>query len=92
MHEKYNTTLRYDHVNEQGEKEIVCIARGQPESFERRDVMCKISNEKESLVTYLPNEELISNVVDLSPTSDQDTLKVGGVSFELVAAADGSYF
>ncbi|BFZ14128.1 hypothetical protein BsWGS_17167 [Bradybaena similaris] len=58
--------VEYEYTNEHGEPEITCIARGPPGSFDKRDVICKVANEKEALVTYLPNEELVSNVVDLT--------------------------
>ncbi|GFN79302.1 Death domain-containing protein 1-like [Plakobranchus ocellatus] len=53
----------------------MCIARGQSHSFNKNNVKIEVSNEKEALLTYLPHEELISNVVDLKSTNGNNELK-----------------
>ena len=68
--------FRYQYTNENGESEITCIARGQPRSFTKNDVRIEVSSQKEATLTYLPHEELISNVVDLKPTNGNEELKV----------------
>ncbi|KAK3764448.1 hypothetical protein RRG08_020356, partial [Elysia crispata] len=65
----------YQYTNENGESEITCIARGQPRSFTKNDVRIEVSSQKEATLTYLPHEELISNVVDLKPTNGNEELK-----------------
>ncbi|XP_059140663.1 death domain-containing protein 1-like isoform X1 [Physella acuta] len=69
------TPIEYEHVNEHGETEVTCIARGQPGSVDKHSFQCHVASEKEALVTYLPNEELISNVVDLTSPSGEEELK-----------------
>uniref|UniRef100_A0A0B7AXY5 Uncharacterized protein n=3 Tax=Arion vulgaris TaxID=1028688 RepID=A0A0B7AXY5_9EUPU len=67
--------IEYEYTNKDGETEITCIARAQPGSFDKHDVIFQVSNEKEELVTYQPNEELISNVVDLTSANGEVELK-----------------
>lgn len=65
----------YQFTNENGETEVTCIARGQPRSFNRNDLRIEVASDKEATLTYLPHEELISNVVDLKPTNGNEELK-----------------
>ncbi|KAK0067897.1 death domain-containing protein 1, partial [Biomphalaria pfeifferi] len=65
----------YVHVNESGETEVTCIARGQPGHFDEHNVSCKVAKEMEGLITYQPNEELISHVIELSSQDGHNQLK-----------------
>ena len=75
---------RYNYTNENGEAEVTCIARGQPRSFNKNDVIIKVSSDKEATLTYLPHEELISNVVDLKSTNGNEELKVRRPDLDLM--------
>ncbi|CAL1545348.1 unnamed protein product [Lymnaea stagnalis] len=63
------------HTNEDGETEVTCIARGHPGSFDQQNLTARVAVDLESTVTYLPHEELISHVVDLTSHNGTDELK-----------------
>ena len=71
----YFMLFRY-HV-EQGEFDqgIGVIVRGHPNVFRESSIQCYVINQLDTSFTYNKNEELVSNVIKISPTGD-DSLTV----------------